>query len=143
MNNVVNSILNGFSSILALDQGFSSTADDGCACSSGSGSGGCCKDQPKKEEKKIDTGCACGSETPCSDGPTEIDTVKLVYASLTGTAKTFATELETKLKEQTNVKIQHLNVVDITEYDNDDLLTETAVCVFILSSYNVEGPLDW
>ncbi|KAG1239684.1 hypothetical protein G6F68_018394 [Rhizopus microsporus] len=33
--------------------------------------------------------------------------------------------------------------MDITEYDNDNLLSETSVCIFLLSTYNVEGPLDW
>ncbi|KAI9277572.1 radical SAM superfamily-domain-containing protein [Sporodiniella umbellata] len=33
--------------------------------------------------------------------------------------------------------------MDITDYDNDTLLNETSVCLFVLSTYNVEGPLDW
>ncbi|KAI8149236.1 hypothetical protein BJV82DRAFT_504409 [Fennellomyces sp. T-0311] len=104
--------------MLALDP--SLTSDDSCACS-GSVGGSCCKQVNKNE----------------------IDSVKLIYSTLTGTAKTLAGDLEQRLKAEQNIVIKQLQLVDITEYDNDDLLTETSVCVFLLSSYNVEGPLDW
>jgi tRNA wybutosine-synthesizing protein 1 len=73
----------------------------------------------------------------------EIESVKILYSSLTGTAKTFANEVEEKLKNTKFVKIQKLETMDITDYDNDNLLNETSVCIFILATYNVEGPLDW
>lgn len=78
-----------------------------------------------------------------NDQVTEIDVLKVIYSSLTGTSKVFAQELKEKLLTEKKLAIKDLQVVDITEYDNDDLLAETAICVFILSSYNVEGPLDW
>ncbi|KAF7722478.1 S-adenosyl-L-methionine-dependent tRNA 4-demethylwyosine synthase [Apophysomyces ossiformis] len=109
---------------------------------------GCCKSQPKQEEETAaaatenhPAGC-CGGHNNDS-GPTEIASLKILYSTLTGTTKTLASELQEKLQAASHVSIGQIQVMDITEYDNDDLLTETAVCVFILSSYNVEGPLDW
>lgn len=143
MNDVVNSLLNGFSSMLALGTEYGSNEVNGCACagSGPSASGSCCKSKLETQQATVNKRCECGHSH--SDGPTEIESMKILYSSLTGTAKQFAAELESKLRAEKNVAIQSLQLLDITEYDNDDLLTETAVCVFILSCYNVEGPLDW
>lgn len=135
MNNVVNSLLNGFSSMLALG-GDTPASDQGCACAGPEG-GSCCKSQQQQQPKEDN--CACAPQ----QGPTEIESMKLFYATLTGTAKSFATELQQRLEQDNNVKVKQLELVEITDYDNDDLLTETSVCVFLLSCYNVEGPLDW
>lgn len=110
--------------------------------------GGCCKDNQPKSEQNMKDGCcqsdssrscACGS----SSGPVEIEQIKIIFSTLTGTAKTLASEIEAKIKANNQIKVQNIGVMDITEYDNDNLLQETAVCVFVLSTYNVEGPLDW
>ncbi|KAG0164819.1 S-adenosyl-L-methionine-dependent tRNA 4-demethylwyosine synthase [Apophysomyces sp. BC1034] len=105
-----------------------------------SSGGGCCKDQVK-EAAEHPAGCCGGGGN--SSGPTEIASLKILFSTLTGTTRTLATELQEKLQAAEHVSIENIKVMDITEYDNDDLLTETAVCVFVLSSYNVEGPLDW
>ncbi|KAI9322422.1 hypothetical protein BX666DRAFT_1894666 [Dichotomocladium elegans] len=150
MNNVVNSLLNGFSSMLALGQDPEDRS--GCACAGSQGSnpgGGCCKNTPAKTEtvERVTPAAGCcggkGGHGHGNVGPTEIESMKLIYSTLTGTAKTFAAELERQLQNDSHITIKQLHLVDITEYDNDDLLTETSVCVFLLSSYNVEGPLDW
>lgn len=110
-------------------------------------SSGCCKTEVKKEEVsggccKTDTNkeaCACEGE----QGPVVIENLKIIFSTLTGTAKTMAAEIEKKVQDNTRVTVNKIDIMDITEYDNDNLLQETAVCVFILSTYNVEGPLDW
>ncbi|KAI9495231.1 hypothetical protein BDB00DRAFT_760609 [Zychaea mexicana] len=112
--------------MLAIDPDASN--DGSCACS-GSVGGTCCKQQ--------------SAPATATATVNEIESLKVIYSSLTGTAKTFAAELERQLVAEKNISIKQLQLVDITEYDNDDLLTETSVCVFLLSTYNVEGPLDW
>lgn len=107
----------------------------------------CCKTDIKKEQVndgccKSDTdkqACACEGEKE----PVVIDNLKIIFSTLTGTAKIMATEIENKIQQNTRVTVNKIEMMDITEYDNDNLLQETAVCVFILSTYNVEGPLDW
>ncbi|KAG2235119.1 hypothetical protein INT48_006500 [Thamnidium elegans] len=109
---------------------------------------GCCKDNTVKSETKdtccqsSDTGkeaCACEGEKE----PVVIDHLKIIFSTLTGTAKTMASEIENKIRQNDRVTVNKVDIMDITEYDNDNLLQETAICVFILSTYNVEGPLDW
>lgn len=95
---------------------------------------GCCQSTPGKSS------CACES---ASNEPVIIDNLKIIFSTLTGTAKTMATEIEKKIEANQRVTVNKIEVMDVTEYDNDNLLQETAVCVFILSTYNVEGPLDW
>lgn len=95
---------------------------------------GCCQSTPGKSS------CACES---ASNEPVVIDNLKIIFSTLTGTAKTMATEIENKINANERVTVNKIEVMDVTEYDNDNLLQETAVCVFILSTYNVEGPLDW
>ncbi|KAI8374703.1 uncharacterized protein BYT42DRAFT_577340 [Radiomyces spectabilis] len=117
-----------------------SESKDGCCQSnkeSAASKDGCC--QSSKESSVSKDGCACESHT----GSVDINSLKIFYSSLTGTAKEFAVELQTKLQAAEHVHVHELQVLDITEYDNDNLLTETSVCIFVLSSYNVEGPLDW
>ena len=97
---------------------------------------GCCQSTPGKSS------CACESE-PTTNEPVVIDNLKIIFSTLTGTAKTMATEIEAKIQANDRVTVHKIEIMDITEYDNDNLLQETAVCVFILSTYNVEGPLDW
>ncbi|KAK4512948.1 uncharacterized protein ATC70_003659 [Mucor velutinosus] len=95
---------------------------------------GCCQSTAGKSS------CACES---ASNEPVIIDNLKIIFSTLTGTAKTMATEIENKINTNERVTVNKIEVMDVTEYDNDNLLQETAVCVFILSTYNVEGPLDW
>lgn len=190
MSNFINSLITGFSNILAV--GPEGAKEEG-SCSGGNGDG-CCKDQaPKKEESGCQSDACCSTPTQvkkdktgcCSDnkeketttggccktelkteeastggccktdstkeacacegeqGPVVIENLKIIFSTLTGTAKTMATEIEKKIQDNTRVTVNKIDIMDITEYDNDNLLQETAVCVFILSTYNVEGPLDW
>ncbi|KAG0742138.1 hypothetical protein G6F57_007867 [Rhizopus arrhizus] len=138
MSNFINSLLYNFTNILSVGpEPPREGEEDQCGS-------GCCREQPKN-----DSGC-CGGDTG-SDGCcktnkqeiTEIESIKVLYSSLTGTAKKFAQELQAKLEQSDLVKINKLEIMDITEYDNDNLLSETSVCIFLLSTYNVEGPLDW
>ncbi|KAI9021497.1 hypothetical protein CLU79DRAFT_887879 [Phycomyces nitens] len=168
MSGFVNSLLYSFTNILSI--GPEQPRDDEAAessCGNTSGSccqsnndestqtsgGSCCKSdkatkescnppatkEPVKSCQDSPEGCACGSQQP-----TEIDSLKIFYSGLTGTAKGFATQLEDQIKAVSEaVKVKQIQVLDITDYDNEDLLAETSVCVFVLSSYNIEGPLDW
>jgi tRNA wybutosine-synthesizing protein 1 len=141
MAQFINSLLSGFSNIMTVSSDVVSKEDleDNC-CSKEEG--GCCKDdQPKTNDGccQSDPSQSCG----CSNEPVEIDQVKILYSTLTGTTKTLASEIEAKITANSQVNVQKISVMDITEYDNDNLLQETAVCVFVLSTYNVEGPLDW
>ncbi|KAI8980510.1 hypothetical protein BDB01DRAFT_796655 [Pilobolus umbonatus] len=158
MSTFFDSLLYGFTNILSI--GPDKPRDD-CCSSEGSG---CCKDAPVKEVKS-DQGCCGGSQrqSQCQDKETgevttpshncasqlkkeavDIESIKVIYSSLTGTAKKLAIELEDRLRTTTrDVNIQKIETLDITEYDNDNLLSETSICVFVLSTYNVEGPLDW
>ncbi|KAL0086750.1 hypothetical protein F4703DRAFT_1978083 [Phycomyces blakesleeanus] len=121
----------------------STQTSGGSCCKSGPSTEGSCKpatvEEPVKSCQSSPEGCACGSQQP-----TEIESLKIFYSGLTGTAKGFATQLEDQIKAVSEaVKVKQIQVLDITDYDNEDLLTETSVCVFVLSSYNIEGPLDW
>ncbi|KAI8991668.1 radical SAM superfamily-domain-containing protein [Mycotypha africana] len=107
---------------------------------------GCCQQQQQSSEgKTADAHHNCG----CKDGTADrrivsIDQIKIIYSTLTNTAKVMAAELKEKIEQSKSVKVESpIEVIDITEYDNDNLLQETAVCIFVLSTYNVEGPLDW
>jgi tRNA wybutosine-synthesizing protein 1 len=126
MSNFFNSLIYNFSNILSIGP-----------------------EPPREGEEQCGTGCCQGQQSNsngcCKDNNQilEIESVKILYSSLTGTAKTFANEVEEKLKNTKFVKIQKLETMDITDYDNDNLLNETSVCIFILATYNVEGPLDW
>jgi tRNA wybutosine-synthesizing protein 1 len=122
-------------------------------------SGGCCQtsqgsscSSPAVVEKpdqkdgccQSDTGKSCACEgTTSNNEPVVIENMKIIFSTLTGTAKTMATEIQKKVEANSRVTVNKIDIMDVTEYDNDNLLQETAVCVFILSTYNVEGPLDW
>ncbi|CEP10585.1 hypothetical protein [Parasitella parasitica] len=95
---------------------------------------GCCQSTTGKSS------CACES---ASNEPVIIENLKIIFSTLTGTAKTMAKEMQDKIEANDRVTVHNVKVMDVTEYDNDNLLQETAICVFILSTYNVEGPLDW
>lgn len=136
MSNFFNSLIYNFSNILSIGPEPPREGEEQCGT-------GCCQEQQSNNE-----GCCQGSGNSdgcCKDNNQilEIESVKILYSSLTGTAKTFANEVEEKLKSTKFVKIQKLETMDITDYDNDNLLNETSVCIFILATYNVEGPLDW
>jgi tRNA wybutosine-synthesizing protein 1 len=126
---IVNSLISGLSSVLNLGQDQPSQDNQ---CCSHDHNGSCCKESGDSQ------GCACNSASSV-----EIDSIKIFYSTLTGTAKLFANQLEDALVKNSNINVGNVKVLDIVDYDNEDFLAETAVCVFILSSYNVEGPLDW
>lgn len=157
MSDFINSLLYGFTNILSVGPEPPREGEEGCSGSSGSG---CCRDQPnqatdgccqstttKQAETKADGCCGGNKEKSCAcestNEPIVIDNLKIIFSTLTGTAKVLATEMQQKIEKNDHVTVGKLEVMDVTEYDNDQLLQETAVCVFILSTYNVEGPLDW
>ncbi|KAI7900974.1 uncharacterized protein BX663DRAFT_544510 [Cokeromyces recurvatus] len=135
MSNFVNSLLYGFTNILSIGPEIPRDGQEDC-CSKGEG---CCKAQstPEKEPTTSEHNCSCEQKEPVV-----IDHLKIIFSSLTGTAKSMATDLQAKINSS-SLTVKKLEVLDVTEYDNDYLLQETAVCIFILSTYNVEGPLDW
>ncbi|KAL0137418.1 hypothetical protein V8B55DRAFT_1528165 [Mucor lusitanicus] len=162
MSNFINSLLYGFTNILSVGPEQPREGQENEGGCSGSNGEGCCKDKP--QEPKAKSGCCQGdnagdaccsssaepasAETSKEDGcssnePVIIDNLKIIFSTLTGTAKTMAAEIENKINTNERVTVNKIEVMDVTEYDNDNLLQETAVCVFILSTYNVEGPLDW
>ncbi|KAJ1969185.1 Fe-S oxidoreductase [Dispira parvispora] len=65
--------------------------------------------------------------------------LKIFYGSQTGTAKLFAESLVKTLQAR-GIPVK---TVDIADYDTEDFFTEKAVCLFLLSTYNVENPTDW
>lgn len=170
MSNFINSLLYGFTNILSVgpeepreEGGCTGATGEGCCkdqpvkkdskscCQNDSEA--CCSSTPavvtKKQEEHEASGC-CKTDTAkdscaCEGDkePVVIDNLKIIFSTLTGTAKTMASEIEKKIQDNTKVTVNKIEIMDVTEYDNDNLLQETAVCVFILSTYNVEGPLDW
>ncbi|CAO3703429.1 unnamed protein product [Rhizopus stolonifer] len=142
MANFVNSLLYNFTNILSIGPEVPREGEKECGT-------GCCKDQPDQPSCQSapveSSGCCQQGDNCCktSQEPLEIESIKILFSSLTGTAKTFAEEIQKKLQESNVVKVQEIKAMDITEYDNDNLLSETSVCIFVLSTYNVEGPLDW
>ncbi|KAJ2961781.1 hypothetical protein NQZ79_g3031 [Umbelopsis isabellina] len=147
MSELVNNIISGFKNIVSFgSEETNSTANNGCCGGNSDGQTACCNSDSASKDVESggcqanESGCACSG----SNEPSNIDHVKIFYSTLTGTAKKFAEQLETQLKSNPGkVNIEKVTVMDIVDYDNDDFMAETAVCIFILSSYNVEGPLDW
>ncbi|KAI9280586.1 hypothetical protein BC943DRAFT_283130 [Umbelopsis sp. AD052] len=137
MSELVNNIISGFRNIVTFgaEPAVEEQNNSGCCGGNADAGSGCCK-----ADDSAASACACAD----SDEPVEIEHIKIFYASLTGTAKRFADQLQQNLEAAgPKVQVQKITVMDIVDYDNDDFLTETAICVFILSCYNVEGPLDW
>jgi tRNA wybutosine-synthesizing protein 1 len=121
-----------------------------CQTSQGGSNDACCSSpaavvkEPAQKDSccQSDTGKSCACEGTANE-PVVIENMKIIFSTLTGTAKTMATEIQNKIEANSRVTVNKIDIMDVTEYDNDNLLQETAVCVFILSTYNVEGPLDW
>ncbi|KAI0220642.1 Fe-S oxidoreductase [Massospora cicadina] len=85
---------------------------------------------------------SCGKGIrPCNDTcntpgskPPEL---KLIHAGVTGTARRFAQAAAGKLGGF------RTEILDLIDYDPENLVTEGSKVAFILSSYNVEAPYDW
>lgn len=151
MSDLVHNIISGFKNIVTFGaaEAASDQSNDACCGGKSDDQSACCSSDSTAKET-AGSGCCKGNESAsacaCSQttGPVEIDHIKIFYSTLTGTARKFAEQLQTELQAaQPKVNIQNISVIDIVDYDNDDFLTESAICIFILSSYNVEGPLDW
>ncbi|KAK3810329.1 MAG: hypothetical protein J3Q66DRAFT_381883 [Benniella sp.] len=125
----------------------------------GDTSTGCCGGKHKNKNQSTESAsttahaCACSSST----GPTQTSNLttsqvdpsllpllaspmKIFYSTITGTAKMFAQHLSEAAQSR---GLPEPKVVDIVDYDTEDFLAESSLCVFILSTYNVEGPNDW
>ena len=63
--------------------------------------------------------------------------VKILYCSQTGKAKKFSILLQARLCGRFNV-----SVVDMADYDPEELFTESALCIFVVSTYTDGGPAD-
>ncbi|KAF9914420.1 S-adenosyl-L-methionine-dependent tRNA 4-demethylwyosine synthase [Lobosporangium transversale] len=94
--------------------------------------------------------CACSSTNGFAPtAPAKIDPLllpmltepmKVFYSTITGTAKLFAQELAQSVASR---GLPEPKLIDIVDYDTEDFLSESSLCIFILSTYNVEGPNDW
>ncbi|KAF9111001.1 S-adenosyl-L-methionine-dependent tRNA 4-demethylwyosine synthase [Mortierella sp. AM989] len=122
----------------------------------GDESTGCCGGKYKEADNcnsttSDDHSCACSStsaRTP-APAPTKLDPsllpilaepMKVFYSTITGTAKVFAQQLA---DSAIALGLKEPKLIDIVDYDTEDFLSESNVCIFILSTYNVEGPNDW
>ncbi|CAI2183510.1 11497_t:CDS:10 [Funneliformis geosporum] len=95
------------------------------ACCSGNGEA-CCKNE-------------LSEESPCTiTKELTRELIKIFYGTQTRTAKYFAQQLYESFLDRCEC-----SMMDIINYETEDFLSESAICIFIISTYNVEGPLDW
>ncbi|CAJ0825615.1 9024_t:CDS:10 [Entrophospora sp. SA101] len=73
----------------------------------------------------------------------EKNEIKIFYSTQTGTSKLFAQKLYQEFSSESKFSSNNITILDIVDYDTDDFLSESAICILIISTYNVEGPLDW
>ncbi|KAG0198482.1 S-adenosyl-L-methionine-dependent tRNA 4-demethylwyosine synthase [Mortierella sp. GBA30] len=119
-------------------------------------SSGCCGGEYKPTAvdsvvmtENASSGCACSSGSPAKPAllqidplllPELIEPIKVFYSTITGTAKVFAQQLA---QSAVSLGLPEPKLIDIVDYDTEDFLTESSLSIFILSTYNVEGPNDW
>ncbi|KAG0300410.1 S-adenosyl-L-methionine-dependent tRNA 4-demethylwyosine synthase [Dissophora globulifera] len=114
-------------------------------------SSGCCGG--KSENDGAAHSCACSSSSPATLSTPPVlaqidplllpllqDPIKIFFSTITGTAKLFAQQLAESAAAR-GLPVPKL--IDIVDYDTEDFLTESSLSIFILSTYNVEGPNDW
>ncbi|KAF9340823.1 S-adenosyl-L-methionine-dependent tRNA 4-demethylwyosine synthase, partial [Linnemannia elongata] len=117
----------------------------------GDTSTGCCGGKHKPVDGcSSGNGCACSSSSaPTTPVLTKIDPlllpylvepIKVFYSTITGTAKLFAQQL---VDSAVSHGLPEPKLIDIVDYDTEDFLSESSLSIFILSTYNVEGPNDW
>lgn len=116
----------------------------------GDNSTGCCGGKNKPTNTNVEAShCACSATTSYAPQviaidplalPELVEPMKIFYSTITGTAKLFAQQLH---DSAINSGLPEPKIIDIVDYDTEDFLSETGLCVFILSTYNVEGPNDW
>lgn len=146
-----------------LDSSAATATSSGCCGGmnkpEGDTSTGCCGGKHKNKNQSTEStstaahACACSSATgpaQTSNLPTsQLDPslqpllaspMKVFYSTITGTAKLFAQHLSESAQSR---GLPEPKVVDIVDYDTEDFLAESSLCIFILSTYNVEGPNDW
>ncbi|KAF9359993.1 S-adenosyl-L-methionine-dependent tRNA 4-demethylwyosine synthase [Mortierella sp. AD094] len=141
----------------AATTGVSSGCCSGKNKPEGDDSTGCCGGEFKESNDTCNStnndnssahGCACSSSASARP-PAKLDPsllpilsepIKVFYSTITGTAKLFAQQL---VDSTVALGLQEPKLIDIVDYDTEDFLTESSLCIFILSTYNVEGPNDW
>ncbi|KAF9432499.1 S-adenosyl-L-methionine-dependent tRNA 4-demethylwyosine synthase [Entomortierella beljakovae] len=119
----------------------------------GDNSTGCCGGKNKGSNNNTSShACACSSTstrdlaptTPAQLDPSLLpllaEPIKVFYSSVTGTAKLFAQQF---VDSAVTLGLRTPTMINIVDYDTEDFLAESALCIFILSTYNVEGPNDW
>ncbi|KAF9197666.1 S-adenosyl-L-methionine-dependent tRNA 4-demethylwyosine synthase [Haplosporangium sp. Z 27] len=120
----------------------------------GDNSTGCCGGKYKElNDDSSAHACACSSSstfartlapTPAKLDPSLLpllaEPIKVFYSTVTGTAKLFAQQL---VDSAIALGLQEPKLIDIVDYDTEDFLSESSLCIFILATYNVEGPNDW
>jgi len=122
----------------------------------GDSSAGCCGGKNKSngataDDSVVSSGCACSSTTEQIPAavmakidplllPELIEPMKIFFSTITGTAKVFAQQLAVSAVAY---GLPQPKLIDIVDYDTEDFLTESSLSIFLLSTYNVEGPNDW
>ncbi|KAG0259879.1 S-adenosyl-L-methionine-dependent tRNA 4-demethylwyosine synthase [Mortierella polycephala] len=120
---------------------------------------GCCGGKDKDASTTADvasascspSGCACSSSSSTIPAPAMVqidplllpylaEPMKVFYSTITGTAKLFAQQLA---ESALALGLPGPKLIDIVDYDTEDFMTESSLSIFILSTYNVEGPNDW
>ncbi|KAG0243819.1 S-adenosyl-L-methionine-dependent tRNA 4-demethylwyosine synthase [Actinomortierella wolfii] len=100
--------------------------------------------------ESVGAGCSCKSSKKSNTNslatfdplllPELKEPIKVFYSTITGTARLFARQFAESAVEK---GLPEPKLIDIVDYDTEDFLAETSLCLFILSTYNVEGPNDW
>jgi tRNA wybutosine-synthesizing protein 1 len=149
----------------AADSAVTATALEKTGCCGGKNkpagdtSTGCCggKHKPAAEDSvPAVNGCSSGNGCACSSSsgltapvlnkidpmllPYLVEPIKIFYSTITGTAKLFAQQLADSAVSR---GLPEPKLIDIVDYDTEDFLSESSLSIFILSTYNVEGPNDW
>ncbi|TPX53754.1 hypothetical protein PhCBS80983_g06184 [Powellomyces hirtus] len=112
--------------------------DQGC-CSTSTpteSSGGCCKTPPAKAAP-IPTVTVNDDEF----AEDQKITVKVLYGTQTRTSRTLSYRLK-ELVEAAIPLVKEVQVINIADYENEDLMTETCPVVFFLSTYSEGTPTE-
>ena len=96
----------------------------------------CCKTKSNSSQER---GCCNSFSCPCSNSKS---TLKIFYASQTGTSKKFASDLANEIKTDFSFQFDSVTVLNISDYELDDFFTEQSICLFIIPTYTGGTPTD-
>ncbi|KNC96529.1 uncharacterized protein SPPG_08117 [Spizellomyces punctatus DAOM BR117] len=117
--------------------------DEGC-CSSNAGES-CCKSSSKPATPTSETAIPI-ENVPDREDTEEIDdekriTLKILFATQTRTSRTLSYRLK-ELVEANVPLVKEVEVLNIADYENEDLMTEKSPVVFFLSTYTEGSPTE-